>query len=163
MRDFNECRPYIEHLISEHRRLHRLLRQARVSIVQSGGPDGDVSFADVARVLQNLRGELEHHFAEEEAGGCLDEAVSRCPNLSAELRRIETEHPKLLAAVDRLIAQARRCDCNAHDRIALNLAFECLCRQLAEHEVAENKVLKQGFGTNLNGDENGHPALTMDI
>lgn len=162
MRDYNECRPYIEHLMAEHRRLHRLLRQTRVSIVQSSGPDGDASFADVARVLQNLRGELAHHFAEEEAGGCLDEAVSRCPNLSAELRRIETEHPEMLAAVDRLIAQAQGCDCNVQDRIALSLAFDNLCRQLDAHEVAENKVLKQGFGTNVNGDENSQPTLILD-
>jgi hypothetical protein len=163
MRDYEECRPYINHLLAEHRRLHRLIQQTRDLIIQSGGPDGESSFADVAQVLRNLRSELEHHFAEEEAGGCLDEAASRCPRLSADARRIEADHPELLADVDRLITQASDCDCHVESRIGLQRDFDNLCHELHAHESAENDLLKQGFGTNVNGDENGHPALTMDI
>ena len=163
MRDYEECRPYIDHLLAEHRRLHRLIQQTRDLIIRSGGPDGESSFADVAQVLRRLRSELEHHFAEEEAGGCLDEAASRCPRLSADARRIEADHPELLADVDRLITQASDCDCHVESRIALQRDFDNLCHELHAHESAENNLLKQGFGTNVNGDENGHPALTMDI
>ena len=161
MRSYEECRPYVEHWIFEHRRLHRLLRAARSSIVHSGGPDGDTVCRDVVRVLRDLRHELAHHFLQEEAGGCLDEAVSRCPKLSADVKRIESQHPELLAAVDRLIAQAQDCDCHVQNQIALHHAFDELCRELDAHEVAENRVLKQGFGTNLNGDQS-QSALVFD-
>src|SRR6476620_10387949 len=96
MRDYNECQCYVEHLIAEHRRLHRMLRLAQAAIVASGCPDRDATCTDIVRVLRQVREELQHHFAQEESGGCLDEAVSRCPGLSAEVKRIELEHPQLL-------------------------------------------------------------------
>jgi iron-sulfur cluster repair protein YtfE (RIC family) len=163
MRDYNECQPYVDHLLAEHRRLHALLRQARSAIIQSGGPDRDASLADVAATLRHLREELKHHFAEEEVGGCLDEAVSRCPRLSAEARRIESEHPELLHEIDRLIAQALDGDQSVANRIALEKSFSDLCQQLHAHEAAENALLRQGFGTNVNGDENGQSNLIHDI
>jgi hypothetical protein len=163
MRDYNECRSYVEHLIAEHRRLHRMLRLARASIVESGGPDRDATSADVARVLRQVREELEHHFAQEEAGGCLDEAVSRCPPLSADAHRIEVEHPQLLNSVDRLIAQALDSDQSVEKRVALERGFDDLCRQLDAHEAAENVLLRKGFGANVNGDENDQPTLIYDV
>src|SRR6188474_603770 len=143
MRDYNECRCYVEHLIAEHRRLHRMLRLARAAIVASGGPDRDAPGADIVRVLRQVREELDHHFAQEEAGGCLDEAVSRCPSLSAEAHRIETEHPQLLEGVDRLIAQALDSDQSVETRVALQRGFDNLCMQLNAHEAAENILLRK--------------------
>ena len=162
MRDYNECRPYIDHLLSEHRRLHKLIHQARISIVQSGGPDGDESYQGVVQILRNLRGELQNHFAEEEAGGCLDEAVSRCPRLSPDAKRLECEHADLLAEVDRLIAEAADSDAHVESRVTLQRDFDSLCRQLHAHEAAENDLLRQGFGANVNGDENDQPTLILD-
>ena len=159
MREYDECRSYTEHLHAEHRRLHRLLTQMRASVGQSVGTDGNSSFTDVTQVLRGLREELQHHFAEEEAGGCLDEAVSRCPKLSTEVRRIENEHPELLATVDRLIVLARAGG-NPDDRQVLNRAFDNLCRQLEAHEAAENKVLSHGFGINVEcGERCVHSAV----
>ena len=162
MRDNNECGPYINHLIAEHRRLHAMLRVARSRLTNAGGPDCDTTFQDVATTLRRLRRELTHHFAEEEDGGCLDEAVSYCPSLSAAARRIEAEHPELLAEIDRLIAQALDCEHNVQNRIAFGKAFDDLCRNLQSHERAENDLLRQGFGVNFNGDENNHSTVTID-
>src|SRR5262245_37229875 len=102
----HECCSYVEHLIAEHRRIHRMLRLAHHTIIGAQGSQQDAPPAVVVRVLQQVREELEHHFAQEESGGCLHEAVSRCPPLSAEAHRIEAEHRELLQDVDRLIAQA---------------------------------------------------------
>jgi hypothetical protein len=162
MRDYDECRPFIDHLLAEHRRLHKLIHQARISIVQSGGPDGDESYQGAAHILRNLRGELHQHFVEEEAGGCLDEAVSRCPRLSSDARRLENEHADLLAEVDRLIVQASSCDCHVENRVVLQRDFDNLCRQLHAHEAAENDLLRQGFGANVNGEENDQQTLILD-
>jgi len=106
MRDYNECQAYINHLLAEHRRLHTLLRLASAAINQSGDPHRDASPVDMAKILRHAREELQHHFAEEEGGGCLNEAVSRCPSLSPEAKRIEAEHPGLLYEIDRLITLA---------------------------------------------------------
>ena len=153
MRDYEDCRPYIDHLLAEHRRLHGMLHRARSAIVQSGGPDRDASLADIVQDLHRIRGELAHHFADEESGGCLDEAVCRCPRLSAEAKRIEAEHPELLLEIDRLIAQALDGDQSVANRIAIERGFDHLCGQLCAHEAAENRILSQAFGVNVNGDE----------
>lgn len=163
MRDYNECQPYVEHLVAEHRRLNSLLRQTRASIVGSGSPDQDARGAEVAEALRRLQAELVHHFQEEEGGGCLDEAISRCPRLSADVRRIEAEHQELLAKVASLVAQAADGEFSVQDRILLEAAFDDFCRQIRAHEAAENEVLRQGFGANVNGDENGQPTLMMDV
>lgn len=149
MREHDECRSYLEHLIAEHRRIHRMLRLAHQTIIGAHGSDQEAPSAVVARVLQQIREELEHHFAQEEGGGCLHEVVSRCPPLSAEAHRIEAEHPQLLQDVDRLIAQALDTDQSLERRIALEVAFDDLCRQLDAHEAAENALLRKGFSIHV--------------
>ena len=153
MRTYDECRCYVDHLIAEHRRLHRMLRSARSAMIHASGPDHDATTADIVRMLRQVRDELANHFAEEEGGGCLEEAVSHCPTLSAENRRIEAEHPQLLVSIDRLIAQAMDCDQSVDKRIDLERGFDELCSQLNAHEAAENVLLRKGFGANLNGSD----------
>jgi hypothetical protein len=162
MRDDPDCRCYVNHLIAEHRRLHSLLRHLRLEMVQSVGLDEQPSFAGVQRVLTQLRQELQHHFAQEDAGGCLDEAVSRCPRLAGEAKRIEAEHPQILAELDRLIVQSQTLPPTNPNHVALQREFDRLCELLRKHELAENTLLAQAFGVVVNGDESGHAALTMD-
>jgi len=159
---YDECRCYVDHLISEHRRLHRMLHMAQHAIVGASGPDQDATSADIVKVLRQVRDELEHHFAQEEGGGCLDEAVSLCPTLSAESRRIEAEHPQLLTAIDRLIAQALDSDQSLQKRLELGIGFQVLCRQLDAHEGAENALLRRAFGVNVNGANHDH-TLPLDF
>ena len=163
MRSYDECRSYVEHLIAEHLRLHKMLRLARAAIIASGGPDRDATGADVVQVLRQVRDELAHHFAEEEGDSCLDEAVSNSSPLLAEARRVEAEHPQLLNNVDRLIAQALDSDQSVEKQVDLGRGFDELCKQLDAHEVAENILLRKGFGTNVNGAENAQPTLTYDV
>ena len=147
MWDDDECRCYFDHLLAEHRRLHSMLREMRAAIVNSTKPDGEASFAEVAQTLQRLHRELEHHFAQEEAGGCLDEAVSRCPRLSGEAKRVEAEHPDILAEVNGLIQLATSQEPNDESRLAIQKGFERLYQRLLSHEAAENRILAEGFGS----------------
>ena len=163
MRDYNECRCYVDHLVAEHRRLHRIFQHMRAAIVSSVHPGITPSFAEVARMLGKLRDELELHFTDEEEGGCLDEAVPRCPQLAAELKRIEAEHPELLAEVNRLIDQVSRLQPTDQHQLALRKAFDRLYLRLRSHEQAENQLLAEGFGTNMSSVENDQPALNLHL
>ena len=163
MRDYSECRHYVDHILAEHQRLHRMLRQMRAAIVSSVQPGATPTFEEVARILGRLRDELQLHFTEEEAGGCLDEAVSRCPSLAAELKRIEAEHPMLLGEITRLIGQANHLEPTVQNKVAMQKAFDRLYLQLRAHEKAENQLLAQGFGTNLNSAESDQPALHLNL
>jgi hypothetical protein len=154
---------YTDHVLAEHRRLHAMLRDMRAAIVHSTGPDEPQSFAHVSSILQRLQDELRHHFAEEEGGGCLDEAVSRCPRLSDEVKRVEAEHPEILAEIDRMIRDAGRLPPTTQNQLALQREFDELYRRLHDHEAAENRILAQGFGIAANGEDNIQPPLILDV
>jgi hemerythrin len=158
MRTYDECKAYVDYLVAEHRRLHRLLLHARKTIAGSADAGERDWTQKVIKVLRDLRGTLQCHFADEEEGGCLDEAVSFQPALSADVNRIEAEHPRLLAEVDRLIAQAEDGGTTPADHLALTTAFDELCRELHTHEAAENEVLRRGFGVNLEANGSGLPS-----
>lgn len=158
MTDDRENRCYVDHLIAEHRRLHSLLREMRAAIAQSIIPDQDPSFAELVQIFARLRDELGHHFAQEEGGGCLDEAVSLCPRLAPEAKRIEGEHPTLLAEVARLLNEAQTAPPTHQNQMAIGQAFDQFCQRLRVHEKAENAILAHGFGVVVNGDESVHPA-----
>jgi hypothetical protein len=145
MREDAECRSYVNHLLAEHRRLQHLLRQARKAI----GEDPRKSHVECAAALADLRNELRAHFAEEDSGGCLAEAASRCPGLSAEVGTIEAEHPRLLACLDAMVLRAQSCDDSPACRVDLIAAFDDLLHDLRAHEAAENNVLRRGFGSSV--------------
>jgi hypothetical protein len=149
MRTYDECKAYVDYLIAEHRRLHRLLLHARQKIVGSIDATPEDWRRGVVKVLRDLRGTLQCHFADEEGEGCLEEAVSFRPALAGDMQRIEEEHPQLLAQVDRLIAQAEDGVATPAEHVALAAAFDELCRDLDTHETAENDIVRRGFGTNL--------------
>ena len=148
MRAYDVCRPYIDYWVALHRRLHALVHQARRAIKRDGR-DEAAALAELTHVLPLLRAELEHHFAEEDKGGCLEEAVSHCPRLSLEARRIEAEHPRLLDELDRLTARATAA--TPADLTVVEVDLEMFLRRLHSHEAAENELLRQGFGATVNG------------
>lgn len=157
---FNQesSRSYINHLLAEHRRLHRMLVLARNTMAADDG----AWVARFVKLLGDIRCELQCHFVEEEQGGCLDQAVSFQPNLSPDLKHVEAEHPQLLAAIDGLLAQAKDCRDTPSQRVAMRVAFDNLCHDLHTHEAAENDILRRGFGVDVNGEVNGAAARAVD-
>src|SRR5688500_4735137 len=127
MRDYEECRPYINHLLAEHRRLHGMIGKARAAIRQMNGPDHDATLQHLAQTLEQVRSELRQHFIEEEQGGCMEEAVSRCPRLADDAKRIRVEHPQILGELNRLIAECKDGPENFATRIAVERDFDELC------------------------------------
>lgn len=149
--DFDECRAYVTHVLTEHQRLHALLDDARSTIAQTRA-DGKNQSSEVVQVLRQIRGELQQHFTEEEEGGCLDEAVSRLPRLAAEVDRIEAEHPDLLRRLDRLIEMASDSEKMTKDRPLFDQELNNFYQGIHAHEGAENRLLQQGFGMTIDGE-----------
>lgn len=100
--DWDRCQGYMRHMDEQHKRLNQELRRLHDE-VQGGAPR-----AAILSDLEALRRDLAAHFREEEEGGCLEEAVSRCPSLAHEVRMIEAEHRELLAQLDAMIARMRQ-------------------------------------------------------
>ena len=104
--DVEECRAYVVHMIAEHRRLNEAVQTIeqrwRVADIEAAT---DETVDDLITSLQQLRDDLRHHFTEEENGGCIEEAVARCPSLSEGAARIEHEHASLLEQLEGIIQQ----------------------------------------------------------
>ena len=150
MNGAEECRPYLEHLHDEHRHIQQL-----VQVIQSEFFQGDpcrVGHDVRARLperLSELADVLQHHFAEEEAGGCIEEAVSRLPSLSTQARELEHEHTVLLSSLTQLVDRVRSTGLRDSSIQAVHAEFSSFARDLLAHEAAENRLLQQGFNVNI--------------
>ena len=144
MNESEGCRALVEHLHHEHHRLNQLLigiGHEVAALDQAGRPTS--ALADLSQRLAELRRELHAHFAEEETGGCLEEAVVRCPSMSDESRAILAEHTVLARMVEQLISQLR--DPSAIPaEIARN--YRVFAEKLQAHDAAETRILQMAFG-----------------
>lgn len=127
---------------SEHDELCDRLRGLRATIEQlRAAPEGPRE--DFARLLSELRDHLRGHFAQEEQGGYMEEALSRAPRFSALAAELERQHPLLLGEATQLAQLAGVAPASELTRL-LTRAQE-FCAALARHEGAEARILQSAF------------------
>ena len=136
---------FVEHLLAEHRRLDHLISQTMAALPGWDEIDAWQWLPRLVEGLNAIRHELAQHFHEEEDGGCLEEAVSRCPGLSSEVARVESEHAKLLADLDELIRRAQPLSGSKPDEV-LGQKLRAIVLELHAHEALENQIMARGFG-----------------
>lgn len=143
-----ECRSYVDHLHAEHRRLQKLISDVQHAIAAwvADGQSEQKRHDELAVQLGKLRGELEHHFAEEEEGGCLEESLSHNPTLSTDVKAALLEHPALLKSVSE-IADRLREPASSVSPSDVQTMFDALANRLRLHEATEERVLRLGFGS----------------
>jgi hypothetical protein len=146
MRDLSDCLPYVKHLRMEHRRLNEVLRQISGIFVPPASLRQSSIRVQLMNSLTELRADLSHHFAEEESGGCMEEAVSRCPGLSPDVKKVEAEHAMLLEKLDCVLQRAASLQLEAARVTVLQQEFQSFAELLKHHEAAENRILQMGFG-----------------
>jgi iron-sulfur cluster repair protein YtfE (RIC family) len=144
MNGVNHCGAYLEHLQAEHHRLNCALLEIRHQFAElnrsTQPPDG---LAELTKRLEDLLKELRSHFAEEEEGGCLEEAVARCPSLGPQTKDLMGEHPQLARALEQLLAAMKD---RAANQEAWQKQFEAFATDLRAHECAENRLLQTALG-----------------
>lgn len=127
---------------SEHEELRARLRALRESIeglrAAPRGPREELS-----RQLCELRDQLREHFAQEEQGGYMEEALSRAPKFSALAAELERQHPLLLAEATQLAHLAGTAP--AADLPRFLTRTQEFCAALARHEGAEARILQTAF------------------
>ena len=142
------------HLLAEHRDLFHLMHSVQLAFAMAGQPRPE-SRADVLESLHHLREHLGDHFAQEELGGFLEEAMTRMPRLSAAVRSIVAQHPALLAELDRVIDDLTIVEksgggaAGAKSWSAAVHAFEAFAANMAAHERSENMVVQEGYNEDL--------------
>src|SRR5207302_506991 len=98
---------FVDHLLAEHRRLDHMISQTLAILPNWEEPSSPGWTERMLTGLQSIRRELSQHFQEEESGGCLEEAVVRCPALSKDVTRAKQEHSRLLQDLDEVIEHCR--------------------------------------------------------
>jgi hypothetical protein len=113
---------------------HRSLRETLGRIAATG------EITQLVRLLDDLRAQLEPHFAEEEAADGLAEAVgAAAPQHLRHLDRLMAEHRVLLATLDGLIARGRAL---LSETVGAYVGeVRALGRRLREHEAQETALL----------------------
>ncbi len=153
MRDYEECRTYIDYLANEHRRVNEMLRRAQQMFPNWEEVDVGPWVQRIVHQWWKIRDEIANHFRSEEEGGCLEEAVSRCPCLAQEVAEVMAQHPFLLAKLDSLIHRAaRQATPTADWALAIEFQFRKVARDIRDHEERENRIIQQGFSFSLNDD-----------
>lgn len=138
----NDCQAFVVHLQDEHRRLDEAAHKVEellASRLKNRPRLADTK--DAANQLRRLRERLNRHFQEEEEGGCIEEAVARCPTLSQDAFDLEREHRELLGELDQLIVAAER----EQPLAKLDERYHVFVGRLRAHEAQENELVQRGF------------------
>jgi len=136
------------HVLAEHRDLFQLLLTVRSALAADGLPT-PARRADVLTSLHELRDHLCEHFSLEEQGGFLEESVSRMPRLSAAVRSILSQHPGLLAELDRMIMNLEMSPAEPGTWAQADRDFASFSAHMTAHERSENAVVQAGYNEDL--------------
>ena len=126
------------HLLAQH----RSLRETLGLIVAAG------ELTRLVPLLEDLRAQLEAHFAEEEGEDGLAEAVgSSAPRYLRQLEHLMAEHRALLETVDTLMARGRALlDGSVRDYLR---HIRALGRRLRDHEARETALLSDAVHADI--------------
>ena len=147
MNGYDDCRTYVEHLRIEHSHIDHSLEELQHLLANAAEwSKENLAPALLARLI-HLQDQLVHHFREEEEGGCLEEAQSRSPSLSADVRTLQAEHAGFLTALGGMIAEAELLARKPGSLQSLQKTFSGFLQRLHAHETEENRILLFGFGS----------------
>ncbi len=138
---------YVTQLRSEHRRVKQCLAKVerQWGVIRQRSPSV-LGFDDLIGSLTELREELFHHFAEEQAGGCVEEAVSHAPHLSRDRAQLERDDHKLIKLIDGLIKSL----CKSPESIkGVEKKYFQLVQQIGSYEAAESRLVAESFGIDV--------------
>jgi hypothetical protein len=141
---------YVAGFKVEHREMHGVLRA--VESAWRACEDGGWKEPDRCRLCEAmtaLREHLGHHFAQEEAGGYLEEALLAAPRLATTADRLLAQHPLLLRKCCETVDKLRQAPADAALRRRMREEFLDLRRKLLEHERGENALMQEAFHVDL--------------
>lgn len=136
------------HVLAEHQDLFNRLTMARRAFA-ADAPLTAEEFATLQACLASLRDHLREHFAQEERGGFLEEAVARMPRLGTAVAALVAQHPTLLAELDKIIASLPSSTGSAVAWQQAGQAFAEFAAHMMGHERSENAVVQEGYNEDL--------------
>jgi hemerythrin len=145
MLPLEEHDPFYVKFVDDHRELHGLVEAIEKGIGAALTANDVAAWSELPKLLQELRTHLQKHFAEEEAGGVLEEAMSRLPRLAHEVAAVERQHAPLLRLINQLAQRAQNGGLTVDQWRSLADGFGRFAYALRAHEAAENRIVEEAF------------------
>lgn len=138
------------HVLAGHRELFAQMSAVREALATPPDQSASPRRADaVVAALTALREHLRSHFEQEEAGGFMEESITRMPRLSRDAQAILRQHPALLTELDGLIESLSGRGLSAAEWDRAGKAFDVFSANMAAHEREENRVVQEGYNEDL--------------
>ncbi len=132
--------------VSEHEHLHAAVDRIHESLVSYSATAVDAAAIEsVRRQIAALREQLQKHFAQEELGGYLEEALTRSPVLAPQASVLQRQHAEFLTLASQMLSDAVCCDPPHVTWERLKSDYELFAKRLKGHEAAENRLLQRAF------------------
>ena len=109
------------------------------------------SHTELLRLIAEAEQLLPAHFAFEEAGGYLSEALAVAPRLSRRAAALQRDHGKFAARFAKLATFARELRETDEGWDYLGVAIREFSRELRFHELEENQLVQEAFLDDLGG------------
>ena len=142
--------PYLEQALAEHHDLHRNIEEIGSLLETTAARDASTEL--VGQALARVKGlcsMLRQHFAQEEEGGYLEEAIARLPSLAPQAAILQKQHAEFIETANKLIAAAEGASTPAGQWQAMQEGFRMCSKKLLAHEAAENAVLQRAYNVDL--------------
>ena len=146
MRDLLECQGLASYMLPDHERIHKLVAAVRRAMRPASRAVSGAIPAEVRERLATLLAQLRRHFADEEEGGVMEEAICFCPSLSHEATVLADDHPVLLRALERILVRLDECRSGLRVTAEEEALVDQFASQLREHEAAENRLFSLALG-----------------
>lgn len=142
----HEADPFYVQALAEHRELHTTIERIR-RLLDSRDDGGDVrqKAINATYAVARLRDQVRRHFAQEELGGYLEEAIARLPTIAPQAQVLQRQHGRLLETADRLLKAAETAPSADGLLSQLKTDFDSFADRLEAHENAENVLLQRAF------------------
>lgn len=143
-----EAMAFAKAFAAEHREMRQLVVALR-DAVNRNRPWSREAARESVKAAEAMRVYLHHHFAQEEEGGYLEQALAMAPRFSAEAQALLAQHALMLEYIDRVVEAAKGAVEDAELWPQLRLQVKGLLRKLSDHEGAENRIVQQAFNVGI--------------
>jgi hypothetical protein len=148
------ARAVVREFETQHERLRLLFASLhwRVSRVVSD-PTSGAGRTAVVHLFVELEQRLPEHFAFEERGGYLSDALAIAPRLSKWAAQLAEDHPIFLEQLRELVRDAHEAaaDDSRQPWEQIAVRVQKLASALGEHELEENRLVQQAFSEDIGG------------
>jgi hypothetical protein len=145
MSEHEDCRAYMDLIRLQHRELRQLIERLRQLVRGAAGCES--AFDDAKQLLGGLADHFARHVVQETGGGCIEEAVCRCPRLAPQVRDVTAQYPRIQAEIARMVAKFTDCRRLGPTSRMVEQELEQLAQNLDRLESDERYILREAFGT----------------